>query len=435
MKFNFAQQIFFITGIVFNCIFAQAQTKSAQHSEVLVDSKGFEVGISEERLARIDAMCLKAIEDGDIPGVVALVARKGKIVYHKAFGTSDAETKRKLQKDDIFRLASQSKAITATAVMMLWEEGKFQLDDPISKYIPEFKNPKVLDSVLTDGTYLTKPADKEISIRHLLTHTSGIGYGVIDGDERIKKIYKDAGIIDLFTTKKITIAANIKKLAALPLHHNPGEKFTYSESYDVLGYFIEIVSGMPFDTYLRTHIFEPLEMSNTAFYLPASKENRLVAVQTNAEGKWTNYPTTFYDPNYPITGTKQFFSGGAGLSSTAEDYAKFLQMYLNNGELNGIRLLSRTTIKVIMANQIGDLFPSNSKSIYGLAFRVQTKKGEGAGGKGSIGTFSWGGYFNTSYFADPEEQIIGILLKQTQKIKKDDTGWKFSVLVGQSIDD
>jgi CubicO group peptidase (beta-lactamase class C family) len=435
MKFNFAQQIFFITGIVFNCIFAQAQTKSAQHSEVLVDSKGFEVGISEERLARIDAMCLKAIEDGDIPGVVALVARKGKIVYHKAFGTSDAETKRKLQKDDIFRLASQSKAITATAVMMLWEEGKFQLDDPISKYIPEFKNPKVLDSVLTDGTYLTKPADKEISIRHLLTHTSGIGYGVIDGDERIKKIYKDAGIIDLFTTKKITIAANIKKLAALPLHHNPGEKFTYSESYDVLGYFIEIVSGMPFDTYLRTHIFEPLEMSNTAFYLPASKENRLVAVQTNAEGKWTNYPTTFYDPNYPITGTKQFFSGGAGLSSTAEDYAKFLQMYLNNGELNGIRLLSRTTIKVIMANQIGDLFPSNSKSIYGLAFRVQTKKGEGAGGKGSIGTFSWGGYFNTSYFADPEEQIIGILLKQTQKIKKDDTGWKFPILVGQSIDD
>jgi CubicO group peptidase (beta-lactamase class C family) len=435
MKFNYAQRIFFITLIVLNCIFAQAQTKSAQRSTTLVESKGFGVGVSEERLARIDAMCLKAIEDGDIPGVVALVARKGRIVYHKAFGTSDAETKRRLQKDDIFRLASQSKAITATAVMMLWEEGKFQLDDPISKYIPEFKNPKVLDSILTDGTYLTKPADKEISIRHLLTHTSGIGYGVIDRDARIKKIYKDAGIIDLFTTKKITIAANIKRLAALPLHHNPGEKFTYSESYDVLGYFIEIMSGMPLDAYLRTHIFEPLEMTNTAFYLPKSKENRLVAVQTNAEGKWTNYPTTFYDPNYPITGAKQFFSGGAGLSSTAEDYAKFLQMYLNNGELNGIRLLSRTTIKVIMANQIGDLFPSNSKSIYGLAFRVQTKKGEGAGGNGSVGTFSWGGYFNTSYFADPEEQIIGILLKQTQKIKKDDTGWKFSVLVGQSIDD
>jgi CubicO group peptidase (beta-lactamase class C family) len=435
MKFNFAQRIYFIALIVLNCILLQAQTKSAQHSTALTDGQGFEVGISEERLARIDAMCLKAIEDGDIPGVVALVARKGKIVYHKAFGTSDAETKRKLQKDDIFRLASQSKAITATAVMMLWEEGKFQLDDPISNYIPEFKNPKVLDSVLTDGTYITKSADKEISIRHLLTHTSGIGYGVIDGDARFKKIYKDAGIIDLFTTKKITIAANIKKLAALPLHHNPGEKFTYSESYDVLGYFIEILSGMPFDTYLRTHIFEPLEMRNTAFYLPKSKENRLVAVQTNVAGKWTNYPTTFYDPKYPISGAKQFFSGGAGLSSTAEDYAKFLQMYLNNGELNGIRLLSRSTIKVIMANQIGDLFPDNPKSFYGLAFQVQTNKGAGAGGNGSLGTFSWGGYFNTSYFADPEEQIIGILLKQTQRIKNDDTRWKFPILVGQSIDD
>ncbi len=435
MKFKYAQRILFTTVIVLNCISSQAQTKSNQSSSALVDGKGSEVGVSEERLARIDTMCLKAIEDGDIPGVVALVARNGKIVYHKAFGTSDAKSKRTLQKDDIFRLASQSKAITATAVMMLWEEGKFQLDDPISKYIPEFKNPQVLDSVLVDGTFLTKPADKEISIRHLLTHTSGIGYGVIDDDERIKKIYEDAGIIDLFTTEKITIADNIKKLATLPLHHNPGEKFTYSESYDVLGYFIEIISGEPFDIYLQTHIFEPLEMTNTAFYLPKSKEDRLVAVQTNEKGKWTNYPTTFYDPNYPIKGAKQFFSGGAGLSSTAEDYAKFLQMYLNNGELNGTRLLSRTTIKTIMANQIGDLWGEDPDAFYGLAFMVQTEKGEGSGGNGSDGTFSWGGYFNTSYFADPEEQIIGILLKQTQKIKSDDTGWKFSDLVGQSIDD
>jgi CubicO group peptidase (beta-lactamase class C family) len=193
---------------------------------------------------------------------------------------------------------------------------------------------------------------------------------------------------------------------------------------------------MPFDTYLKIRIFEPLEMTNTAFYLPKSKEDRLVAVQTNAAGKWTNYPTTFYDPNYPITGAKQFFSGGAGLSSTAEDYAKFLQMYLNKGELNGLRLLSRTTIKVIMANQTGTLFPFNPESFfYGLAFAVTSKKGEGTGGNGSLETFRWGGYFNTFYFADPEEQIIGILLKQTRNIKKDDTDWKFSILVGQSIDD
>lgn len=435
MKFKYAQRILVTILIILNFILSQAQTKSNQSSPALVDGKGSEVGVSEERLARIDAMCLKAIEDGKIPGVVALVARKGKIIYQKAFGTSDAQSKRTLQKDAIFRLASQTKAITATAVMMLWEEGKFQLDDPISKYIPEFKNPQVLDSVLADGTFLTKPADQEISIRHLLNHTSGIGYGVIDNDEQIKKIYADAGIIDLFTTEKITIAANIKKLATLPLHHNPGEKFTYSESYDVLGYFIEIISGEPFDRYLKTHIFEPLQMNDTYFYLPKSKEDRLVAVQTKEEGKWTNYPTTFYDPNYPIKGAKQFFSGGAGLSSTAADYATFLQMYLNNGELNGIRLLSRTTIKTIMANQIGDLWGEDPEAIYGLAFMVQTEKGEESGGNGSNGTFSWGGYFNTSYFADPEEQIIGILLKQTQKITSDDTGKKFSILVGQSIDD
>jgi CubicO group peptidase (beta-lactamase class C family) len=203
----------------------------------------------------------------------------------------------------------------------------------------------------------------------------------------------------------------------------------------VLGYFIEIVSGMPFDVYLKTHIFDPLEMNNTAFYLPKSKEDRLVSVQTKKEGEWINYPITFYDPNYPIKGAKQFFSGGAGLCSTAEDYAKFLQMYLNKGELNGTRLLSRTTVQVIMANQIGDLWGKDPKASYGLAFMVQTEKGEGQGGNGSNGTFSWGGYFNTQYFADPKERIIGILLKQTQKIKSDNTSWKFPILVGQSIDD
>jgi CubicO group peptidase (beta-lactamase class C family) len=435
MKIKYTLQIASIIILILSCFLSQAQTKSIQNSPALAYGNPSEVGVSEERLARIDSMCLKEIKEGNLPGIVALVARNGKIIYHKAFGTADAKTQRILKKDDIFRLASQSKAITATAVMMLWEEGRFRLDDPISKYIPEFKKPQVLDSLLADGIFITKPADKEISIRHLLTHTSGIGYGVIDGDARFQKIYKDAGIIDLFTTEKISIGDNIKKLATLPLHHNPGEKFTYSESYDVLGYFVEIISGVPFDTYLQKHIFEPLEMNNTAFYLPKSKQDLLVSVQTKENGKWINYPTTFYDPNYPVKGARQFFSGGAGLSSTAKDYAKFLQMYVNNGELNGTRLLSRTTVKMMMSNQIGNLWGIDSKEFYGLAFMVQSKKGEAFGGNGSDGTFSWGGYFNTQYFADPKEQIIGILLKQTQKIKPEDSGWKFSVLVGQSIDD
>ena len=412
-----------------------AQTTSLQQSPTLVYAQASEVGISQERLARIDSMCLHAIKDNHIPGVVALVARNGKIIYNKAFGTADAESQRPLKNDDIFRMASQTKAITATAVMMLWEEAIFRLDDPISKYIPEFKDPVVLDSIKSDGTVMTSPADKEITIRHLLTHTSGIGYGVIDGDERMRKIYEDAGIVDLFTTADISIEENIKKLATLPLHHNPGEKFTYSESYDVLGYFVEVISGLPFDEYLQTHIFEPLGMSNTAFYLPDAKKDRLVAVQTKEEGNWINYPITFYDPNYPIKGARRFFSGGAGLSSTAEDYAKFLQMYLNHGELNGKRLLSRTTVDVVMANHIGDLWSENSDSYYGLAFAVQDQGGQDKGGSGSEGTFSWGGYFNTSYFADPAEQTIGIILKQTQKIDYDPTGWQFKILVAQSIDD
>jgi CubicO group peptidase (beta-lactamase class C family) len=416
-------------------IVGNAQTESNTLKPTIDYGKAMEVGMSSERLARIDSMCIRAIEEENLPGIVALVARNGKIVYNKAFGTSNATTKEKLKPNAIFRLASQSKAITATAVMMLWEQGKFRLDDPISIYIPEFKNAVVLDSLMEDGTYTTTPADKAISVRHLLTHTSGIGYGVIDGDPRFKKIYDKAGIIDLFTTKNISIGDNIKKLAKLPLHHNPGEKFTYSESYDVLGYFIEVISGQPFDMFLRTHIFDPLGMHDTWFYLPDSRANRLVAVQTKEDDKWKNYPVTFYDANYPIKGAKRFFSGGAGLCSTAEDYAKFLQMYLNKGVYNKKRLLSRTTVNVILANQIGDLWGTDTTVDYGLAFAVQNKKGGDKGGNGSDGTFSWGGYFNTQYFADPKEQIIGIILKQTQGPLNDKTGWQFPILVAQSIDD
>ena len=293
-----------------------------------------------------------------------------------------------------------------------------------------------MDSLIErDSSYTSKPVDKPITIRHLLTHTSGIGYGFIDGDDRFKKIYQKAKIVDAFTTQSLTIGENIKKLAKLPLHHQPGEKFTYSEGLDVLGYLIEIVSGKPLDQFFKERIFAPLGMDDTWFYLPPSKYNRLVSVQTKKDERWVKYPaTSFYDPEYPIKGAKTFFSGGAGLSSTAIDYASFLQMYLNNGELNGVRLLSRTTVQLIMANQIGNLW-GDSGAYYGLAFGVLDQKGQDLGGKGSKGTFDWGGYFNTDYFADPKEKIIGILLKQTQEISNDETGWKFRQLVGQAVDD
>jgi CubicO group peptidase (beta-lactamase class C family) len=414
---------------------ASAQTKSIKKSPPLKEAAPESAGMSTERLARIDSMCLQVVSSGKLPGVVALVARNGKIVYHKAFGMADNASNRQLRKDDIFRIASQTKAITSTAVMMLWEQGKFRLDDPVSKYIPEFKNPQVLKTFrYQDTSYTTVPASSEITIRQLLTHTSGIGYGVIDGDERFRMIYKKAGITDLFTTENISIAESVKKLAALPLHHNPGEKYTYSEGLDVLGYLIEIVSGEPFDVYLRKHLFDPLGMNDTWFYLPQDKASRLVSIQKAEGSKWTAYPTTFYDPEYPVKGAKRFFSGGAGLSSTAKDYATFLQMYLNGGELNGVRILSRTTVQSIMGNQTGDLY-GGGHAYYGLAFGVVTGKGQASGGQGSAGTFSWGGYFNTQYFADPQEKIIGVLLKQTQGPVDDPTGWMFRQLAEQAVDD
>ncbi len=412
-----------------------SQTRSLKKSPPLKEASPQEAGMSEERIDRIDRMCSEAVGEGNLPGIVALVVRDGKIVLWKAYGMADNEQGRTLKRDDIFRIASQTKAVTATAVMMLWEEGKFQLDDPVSKYIPEFKNTQVLNTFrYSDTTWTGTPVKSPVTIRHLLTHTSGIGYGMIDGDERMRMIYHKAGIIDAFTADNVTIEENIKKLAALPLHHQPGEAYTYGEGLDVLGYLIEIVSGMTFDEFLKTRIFDPLGMNDTRFYFPENYAGRLVAVQYNKDGNWQKYPESLFDTDYPVKGAKRFFSGGAGLSSTAKDYAIFLQMYLNGGEYNGVRLLSRTTVRSIMGNQAGDLWGGNDKH-YGLAFGVLTEGGEARGGQGSAGTFDWGGYFNTQYFADPQEKVIGILMKQTQGQVNDQTGWKFRQLVFQAIDD
>ena len=419
--------------LVFVCS-SYSQTSSVQNSAPLTEAAPASVGLSPERLEKISEMLKSSIEKEHIPGAVALIAKDGKIVYHEAFGSSNADGEN-LEKDAIFRIASQTKAITSTAVMMLWEQGKFQLDDPISKYIPEFKDPQLLDTFNeADSSFTTIPADKEITIRHLLTHTSGIGYGMIDSDPRIRKIYQKAGVTDLFTTKKVKIGDVIKTLGNLPLHHNPGEKFTYSMGLDVLGYLVEVVSGQPLNDYFVEHIFDPLDMDDTRFYQPESNNERLVSVQLRDSLAWKDLDPSFFDPDYPIKGAKSFYSGGAGLSSTAEDYATFLQMYLNKGEYNGTRLLSRTTVESILGNHSGDLYGGADK-YHGLAFAVVTPEGETRGGIGSAGTFDWGGYFNTQYFADPEENIIGILMKQTSGNTGDETGWKFRQMVFSSVDD
>mgnify|MGYP000439047901 CR=1 FL=1 len=367
-------------------------------------------GVSSERLDRIDSYLNKVIKQNQIPGAVALIRRNDKIIYNKAFGYSDVENEIKYSTDDIFRIASMTKAITSLAVLMLWEEGKFNLDDPIEKYIPEFKNLKILtDFNETDSTYLSKPAKNKISIRHLLTHTSGIGYGLHDTDPRFTRLYQKHGIVDLFTTDSINIESNVKKLAQLPLHHEPGEAFTYGESLDVLGYFIEVISQKSLDVFFKERIFEPLEMKDTYFYLPTTHQDRLVPVQTKKDGFWTKYQGDFYDTNFPVKGAKTFLSGGAGLSSTTADYSNFLQMFLNKGSFNDKQILGKKTVELVYINQNSHI-PDSS---FGLAFGLVSEKDQALGGKGSAGTLYWAGYFNTSYFADPEEELIGIIYLQT----------------------
>ena len=423
--------------LLFVAFHSFAQTKSLKISAPFKDSAPENVGMSSERIKRIEDMLTEAIKNETIPGATALIVKDGKIVYQKAFGYADVPNKVVMKNDHVFRIASMSKAITSTAIMMLWEQGKFTLDDPILRYIPEFKSPMVLDKFrMADSSYIAKPADKEITIRHLLTHTSGLGYGVIDGDEKMKAIYKKAGIVDLFTTNPVKIGDNIKKLAKLPLHANPGEKFIYSEGLDVLGYLIEVVSGQSFDEFLQKNLFEPMGMSDTYFYLPSAKADRLVKVHTKKDTKWVHFTDTFYDVDYPAKGAKTFYSGGAGLSSTAKDYATFLQMYVNGGEYNGRRFLSKTTIKAIMSDQLGDIWGGDKSSTgHGLAFGLVKAKGEGKGGSGSEGTFDWGGYFNTAYFADPNSKIIGVLMKQTQRIGEDRTSTLFRQMVFAAVDE
>jgi CubicO group peptidase (beta-lactamase class C family) len=232
------------------------------------------------------------------------MAKRGQCCW---FFQADNTSGRSLKPDDIFRIASQSKAITATAVMMLWEESKFDLDDPISKYISELKNPQVLDTFQKDDTsFTTVAASGEITIRQLLTHTSGIGFGILDGDERFIMIYQKAGISANISTEDISIEEFVKNLAKLPLHHNPGEKYTYCFGLDVLGYFIEVVSGMPFDVFLKERLFDPLGMNDTWFYLPEDKAKRLVSLQTKSDKvEWIRYPVTDLDWDYPINWKKQ----------------------------------------------------------------------------------------------------------------------------------
>jgi CubicO group peptidase (beta-lactamase class C family) len=330
-----------------------------------------------------------------------------------------------MQRDDIFRIASQSKAITALAVMMLWEEGRFQLDDPVSRSIPAFARPRVLKTFnRADSTFEAEPAGREITIRQLLTHTSGLDYAGI-GSENFRALYAKAGIPSGIGNNTSTIGEKMRALGALPLRSRPGEAYTYSLSFDVLGYFVEVMSGMPFDQFLRTRIFDPLGMRDTWFYLPADRHARLVTLHDGQSGKAVPMRGDVYDgvnPDYPkLTGT--YFSGGAGLSSTAETYARFLQLFLNKGEFNGARLLSPKTVELMLTEQL----PTMATEV-GLGFGLETAANDHLSPR-AVGAFNWGGAFNTTYWADPASGLVAQIYTNMMRPSGPNLAARFNTLV------
>jgi len=410
-----------------------AQPKSVSN-EMLKEAVPESAGVSSERLRRIDQVIQQYVDSNWLNGAVAIFVRNGKIVYYKALGYEDISKKTPIKKDAIFRIASQTKAITSLAVMMLYEEGKFLLDDPVSKYIPAFRGPAVMDKFNEkDSTYTTVPAAREITIRHLLTHTSGIDYPLI-GSRAMKAIYAKADISSGIGTQNRLLATEMKKLARLPLAHQPGEKYTYGLSTDLLGYLVEILSGISLNEFFKKRIFDPLGMKDTYFNIPSEKRHRLATLYTEdashhlqkspleQNGQYADYPNR--------NGT--YFSGGAGLSSTAYDYAIFLQMMLNGGFYNGRQIISRPMVRMMTMNQVGDLNLESNK--FGLGFGITTQKGSNEFPL-SEGSFWWGGYFSTTYWADPIEEVVGQIMTQIVPNSHYDLGDKFKVLVYQALND
>jgi len=393
------------------------------------------VGLSAERLERIGAAVERQIEEKRLAGAVTLVARKGRAAWFKAQGMMDVESGKRMQPDAIFRICSMTKPITSLAVMMLYEEGRFLLNDPVSKYLPEFKNPKVLVKPASGEPY-TIPAQREITIKHLLTHTAGLTY---HWNPDLGPRYREAGVSHGLLQYDGTIGDSVKRLAGLPLLFHPGEKFQYSLSIDVLGRLVEVVSSKSLDEFFRSRIFEPLGMKDTYFYLPADKVSRLATAYTWYEGKGlSKFPdkpivegSFEYSADYPYRGPKKLYAGGAGLSSTAADYARFAQMMLNGGVLDGTRLVSRKSVELMSHDQLGKVAPEMG---FGLGFGVSGVK-EPLEELGSPGKYGWGGFYYTGFFIDPKEQMVGVFMAQLHPSGGLNLGEVVEVLASQAIVD
>lgn len=386
------------------------------------------VGLSSQRLQNLDNLMLSHVDEKKIAGANVLIARKGKIAYFKSFGMADEN--KPMQPDSLIRIMSMSKPITSMAVMILYEQGKLLLSDSVSKYIPEFKNQKVLEMNPNGKGYKLVPVKREMTIRDLLTHKSGLLYLFV-GDffkeperQAVLELYKQAGITDGTCRPDETIGDMVKRLGRLPLFKQPGEVWDYSLSNDVLGYLIEVISGMRFDEFVYKNIFTPLKMTDSYFYVPSEKQSRIAAVfksdwkgnLTRADDKPIVTGNLALCPNDAYQTQGKYLSGGVSVISTAYDYFRFAQMFLNGGELDGVRVLSRKTVELMTAtNHIGEFdatFLHDHAWKFGLGFGIQQDRGHDVD-SGSVGAFEWAGLYSTRFSIDPKEQKITIFLSQT----------------------
>ena len=387
-------------------------------------------GLDPERLSRLQAAMQAYVDNGQLAGAVTLIARDGEIVYFDAVGQRDREAGAPMQKDTIFRIASQTKAVISVAAMILQEEGRLLIGDPVGDYLPEFRETTVAVAN-DDGGYDVVPATRPITIRDLLTHTSGFDYG----EGLTKDAWHAAGIHGYyFADRDEPIRAVVARMAALPAVAQPGEKFVYGYSTDILGAVVEVAAGMPLDELLRVKIFAPLGMVDTHFFLPPAKRDRLAAVYEIRDGALSRTQDDGWNGQGAyVDGPRTCFSGGAGLLSTARDYARFLQMVLNGGELDGQRVLGRKSVELMSVDHRGDV-PFGNGEGFGLGFSVLEDLGR-RGTPGTVGELAWGGAYHTTYWIDPAEDLVVVHMTQLLPAGDVDDHARLRALLYQAIVD
>ena len=389
-------------------------------------------GFSADRLARIDRVLQEYVDSGRIAGAVVVVLHDGEVAYRRAVGWGDVESHRTMTFQTLFRIASQTKALTSVVILSLMEEGKLSVNDPVSRYIPAFAHTTVVTR--SDTGRVIKAASRQITIRDLLTHSAGISYG---NDSLVAPLYAAKGLGPAagwgwYTADKDEpICTTIERLATLPFVAQPGERWVYGYNTDILGCVAERAAGMPFDELIRTRITGPLHMNDTYFFVPAGAADRLATVYASDS---TNHIRRAPDGprgqgNY-VLGPRRNFSGGAGLISTASDYAVFLQMLLNGGELDGARVLAPHTVDLMTHNQSGMLFDTSGAMGFGFGFGITQRYG--ANGMASVGTFNWGGAYGSQYFVDPAEHLV-VVFMINQLPNRADIQAKFQTLVYQAL--